>query len=114
MKTLIIATLAAAVIMQAPKTVTGKWDLSADTPHGAMTMGLDLQQDGEQLTGKLIGLMNRDYDLKGDARGGQLTMTTADDQFALALTVKADGSLSGHLSTPQGDVACKATRVPKS
>ena len=114
MKVLIAAMLAAVIFTQAPKTVTGKWDLTADTPHGVMTMGLDLQQDGDQVTGKLIGLMNRDYDVKGEMTGSQLTVHTADDEFAIALSLKPDGSLGGHISTPQGDVACKATRAKKS
>jgi hypothetical protein len=114
MKSLLVATLAAVLFMQGGKTVTGKWDLSADTPHGAMTMGLDLKQDGDKVTGKLIGLMNRDYEVAGEMSGSQLTVHTADDQFAIALTLKADGTMSGHLSSPQGDVACKAARAKKS
>ena len=34
--------------------------------------------------------------------------------FAIALSLKPDGTLGGHISTPQGDVACKATRAKKS
>lgn len=114
MKSLIVAILGTLFLTQTPNTVTGKWDLSADTPHGVMTMGLDLKQDGDRVTGKLIGLMNRDFDITGEMKDRQLTVSTADDQFAIALSLKADGSLAGHLSTPQGDVACKAVRGKKS
>jgi hypothetical protein len=105
--------LAAAVRAQAPG-VAGKWDLSVESPHGVMTMGLDLEQKGDQVTGKLIGFMNQDRDVKGQFVKGQLTLATANDELGFTATLKADGSLAGHLSTPQGDTSWKGVRAKKS
>jgi hypothetical protein len=119
MKSAIFAAIAVVMFVSSPsvqsdKSVAGKWDLSADTPHGVMTMGLDLQQTGTVIAGKLIGFMSKDFDLKGEFKNGQLTMTTSDEQMSFSASLKADGTLAGHLSTPQGDVTWKAARPKKS
>jgi hypothetical protein len=118
MQAVLYAVFAAVIVAgsgsQSAAGVAGKWDLSIDTPHGVLSVGLDLQQNGATTTGKMIGLMNRDHDVKGEFKNGQLTLTTADEQMSVAATLKPDGSLAGHLSSPQGDVTLKGVRAKKS
>ncbi|HYE85734.1 MAG TPA: hypothetical protein VEA16_05235 [Vicinamibacterales bacterium] len=95
--------------------VGGKWDLTVQTPHGAMTLELDLKQDGTAVTGTVLNFRNERQPVKGELKGTQLTLeTTSGDDMALSATLKSDGTLAGQLSVAQGDVNWTAKRVGKS
>jgi hypothetical protein len=110
---LIAAALVAAVSAQG-SSIAGKWDISADSPHGKLTLELDLKQDGDAVSGTVLNFRNQRQPVKGDFKKGALTLqTTSGDEIALSATLKPDGTLAGQLSTAQGDLNWIATRAKK-
>jgi len=98
-----------------PGSVAGKWDLTVPTPHGVMTLELDLKQDDTAVAGTILNFRSARQPVKGEFKAGQLTLETTDgDELALSATMKSDGTLAGELSTPQGDVNWTAKRAGKS
>ena len=95
--------------------IVGKWDVSADSPHGKLTLELDLKQEGDVVTGTVLTFRSQRQPVKGDFKKGALTLqTTSGDEIAFSATLKPDGTLAGHLSTAQGDLNWTATRAKKS
>jgi hypothetical protein len=95
--------------------VEGKWDLSADTPHGKLALELDLEQKGEAVSGTLLNFRSQKQPVKGTFKNQRLTIeTTSGDEIALTGTLAADGKLSGQLSTAMGDVNWTGTRGKKA
>jgi hypothetical protein len=95
--------------------VDGKWDLSAETPHGKLTLELDLKQDAQAVTGTLLNFRGENQPVKGSFKSQTLTVeTTSGEEIALTGTLAADGTLSGHLSTSRGDVKWVGTRGKKA
>jgi hypothetical protein len=73
--------------------VAGHWQVSLDTPHGAMKGGLEFKQEGSKITGKL-NLEGMDaFDLKGTVDGAKIAfdLEMPDNQG----TVKFTGTLNG-------------------
>ena len=77
-------------------------------------MALVLKQDGEKVTGTFNPGHDGDIPLTGTLEKGALTMKSPandDGQFiTMKGTFKADGSLSGFLSSAMGDMTWSATR----
>jgi hypothetical protein len=110
-----IAILSAASASAQSSSVSGKWDITAQTPHGVLTLALDLKQEGTAVTGTVLNFRNEKQPLQGDFKNGQLTLqSTQGDEMALSATLKADGTLAGQLSVAQGDVNWTAARAKKS
>jgi hypothetical protein len=94
--------------------LNGQWTLTtaAEGPHGAVSMGMTLKQDGRKITGHLAPPHGGEIALAGefdgkalklaDASGGGVTMTA---------TLQQDGTLSGYLSSERGDMDWTAVRV---
>jgi hypothetical protein len=96
-------------------TVAGKWTMSVDSPHGAMTLGLALKQEEKSVTGTFSN-PHGDSPVEGEFVDGTLTLaTTATNDHALQATLNAklkeNGTLAGYVSTQMGDMAWTATRV---
>jgi hypothetical protein len=98
--------------------VTGRWTLSVDTPHGDQDMSLVLKQDGKKVTGSIGNPHGgADIPLEGEFVDGALTFsTTADNgseipEMGFTGKLRADGALAGYLSTARGDTKCVARRV---
>jgi hypothetical protein len=97
-----------------PATLTGTWELETkDSPHGAMTMGLVLAEDGGKVSGKLLIPHAGEIPLAGVFAGGKLVMSTAGDDHALKLgaTLKDDGTLTGYVSSEMGDMTWTGKRA---
>ena len=100
----------AAVAAQSPG-VSGKWDLTVNSPHGDVTMGLDLTLKGETVSGRLLNFRGADLPVTGTFANGELNVVTTDDMIAIAGTLTDDGSLRGMLSTDHGDLRFTAVRA---
>lgn len=106
---------AASIAIAQPKTVDGKWDVTTDTPHGKLSLELDLKQDGSNVSGTLLNFRGQRQPVKGQFTGGDLTLEAASgDEIAFNGKHKPDGSIAGHVSTVQGDVAFVAVRVKQT
>jgi hypothetical protein len=112
---ILIAVIAAALVSAAAATVAGTWSMSVDSPHGAMTTSLDLQQDGTKVTGTFTsGGHLPDMKVEGTFKDGALKLETVDGsehKILFAAKLQENGTLSGYLSMEAGDMNWTARRV---
>ena len=54
--------------------LTGPWEVTIDSPQGAMTIDADLKQDGEALTGVITSPMGT-VELKGTFKNDELSFS---------------------------------------
>jgi hypothetical protein len=84
-------------------------------PHGDTAMVLVLKQDGEKVTGSFDPGHDGEIPMTGTFVKGALTIQSPpnDDgaRITMKATLKADGSLSGFLSSQMGDMTWTAARV---
>jgi hypothetical protein len=92
-------------------TVHGSWTITADTPHGRISMPLVLKQDGKNVTGT-VGTPHGDMPIEGEFadRSLKLATTVESDRITLTATLKDDDTLAGSLSGPRGDMEWTAER----
>jgi hypothetical protein len=89
--------------------VAGTWTLTVKGPaaHGDLTATLVLKQDGKKVTGQFAAHGN-EHSLDGEYAEGTLTLESPDAQadrsLSLTAKLKADGTLSGYLSSAMGDM----------
>ena len=125
MKSLIITTsmvlLAVAVGLTAQASrnsdgVAGTWEVVVKGPaaHGDLTATMELQQDGTKVTGTLTA-HGATHSLAGEFTNGELALETTDNDKDHEMTLNArladDGTLSGYLSGPMGDMRWTASRT---
>lgn len=100
---------------KAPATVAGKWILALETQNGTMNPTLDLKVDGKKVTGTLSSPQG-DVAVTGEFAESKLTLNMSfqgnggEMQLTFAGTLKADGTLAGTMSFPQGELPWTATR----
>jgi hypothetical protein len=97
-------------------TVAGRWTVRVEgSPHGAMTMGLVLRQEGKNVTGTFAS-PHGDMPLEGEFTDGTLTLATSggDPQITFNAKLKDNGTLAGFLSSSMGDMTWTAERVKDS
>ena len=107
-----------AMAAQAPAAaadLTGKWTMKVSGgPHGDAAMALVLKQEGEKVTAQFNPGHDGDIPMSGTFVKGTLTLKSPanDDGQAITMkgTLKADGSLSGFMSSAMGDMTWSATR----
>ena len=116
---LMLLAVAAALAAQAngeKNRIAGTWDLVVKGPaaHGDLTATMELQQDGTKVTGKLTA-HGGTHSLVGEFTGGELSLESTDEDKDHALTMNArlaeDGTLSGYLSGPIGDMRWTGSRA---
>jgi hypothetical protein len=105
---------------QAPS-VTGRWNASVDSPHGAMSLNLVLEQHGTKVTGSFSHAEGGgEFALEGEFTDGTLKLSATVDgahhggnavQMTFSATLKADGTLAGNLSGAMGDMTWTAARA---
>ncbi len=108
------ATMAAQAPPSAPD-LTGKWTMKVSGgPHGDAAMALVLKQDGEKVAATFNPGHDGDIPMSGTFVKGALTLKSPanDDGSVITMkgTLKADGSLSGFLSSAMGDMTWSAAR----
>ena len=95
----VLALVAAPVLAQdAPKdkkvNITGTWEISVESPQGAMTITANYKQEGEKLTGTHVSEMG-ESPLTGTVVGNQITYTLTIDmggqQMSLVHKAKVEG-----------------------
>lgn len=97
-------------------TVTGSWSVTVKGhgAQGALAAGLTLTQEGHNVTG-LLSAHGHDHSLEGKFLDRQLelatTQTHAGRQMTLTATLTDNGTLTGNLSGPDGDLPWTAERV---
>lgn len=109
------AALSADQAAQAAPDLSGKWTMKVSGgPHGDAAMSLVLKQDGEKLTGAFDPGHDGEIPMTGTFVKGALTLAspTGDDgsRITMKATLKADGTLSGFLSSAMGDMTWSAAR----
>jgi hypothetical protein len=95
--------------------LSGKWTMKVSGgPHGDAAMSLVLKQDGEKVAATFNPGHDGDIPMSGTFVKGALTLKSpANDEGAVITmkgTLKADGSLSGFLSSAMGDMTWSAAR----
>jgi opacity protein-like surface antigen len=115
MKQVLLATVVAAALATAAPSVAGRWTMAVDGgPHGNVTMGLTLSQDGSKVTGTFTS-PHGDMNVAGEFVEGQLKIATTaggdDEKIYFEARLNDDGTLSGSISSPMGDMKWKGTRV---
>ena len=97
----------------ADATVTGTWTMNVEGgPHGNATMGLVLKQEGTKVTGTFSSGHSADMEVAGEFKDGQLDVETkgGDSRIIFSAKLKADGTLSGSISSEMGDMKWTASR----
>jgi hypothetical protein len=113
--------LGATMFAQAPPAgqvaadLSGKWTMKVSGgPHGDAAMVLVLKQDGEKVAATFNPGHDGDIPMSGTFVKGALTLKSPanDDGSVITMkgTLKADGSLSGFLSSAMGDMTWSAAR----
>jgi hypothetical protein len=96
--------------------VAGRWTMSVKGgPHGDATMGLALEQKGQQVSGTFATPHGDDLQVQGEFAAGTLTLATpggGDAKITMTAKLKDDGTLDGYLSSPMGDMTWTARRAP--
>lgn len=96
--------------------LSGTWNMNVKGPaaHGDLAATMVLSQKEEKVTGTLSAHGN-EHTLAGSFKDGTLkldtTGTPADTSLSLTATRHEDGTLSGYLSGPMGDLKWTASRV---
>ena len=95
--------------------LTGKWTMKVSGgPHGDTAMALTLKQDGEKVTAGFDPGHDGEIPMTGTFVKGALTLKSSanDDGAVITMkgTLKADGTLSGFLSSAMGDMTWSAVR----
>jgi hypothetical protein len=95
--------------------VAGKWRLALETPHGVMTMAIELKvegKDGKKVAGTLTIENQNSVKLAGEFADGKLRFkTTSAPEFSFLGTMKDADTMPGILSSEHGDLSGTATRV---
>ena len=115
MKQLVLAALATVTLAASAPSVAGRWTMAVTgSPHGDVAMGLTLTEDGSKVTGTFSS-PHGDMNVAGEFADGQLKIATTgdneDERIYLNARLNADGTLSGIISSPMGDMKWTATRV---
>ena len=85
-------TIPAAAMAQA--NLTGPWEVTIDSPQGAMTIDADLKQEGEALTGVITSPMGT-VELKGTFKNDELSFSYTVPLQGQNLDITMTGKLAG-------------------
>ena len=101
-----------------PAKVAGKWEMTRETPMGAMTTVFNFEQDGETLKGTITGGRgNREAPLTGTVKGNAVKFqTTMQGRDGESRTIEYSGTIDGddmklEFETPRGKREATAKRA---
>jgi hypothetical protein len=101
--------------IEAP-TIAGKWRMPLETPHGSMAAVFELKIDAKDKR-KITGTFSMEHmgvlPLAGEYVEGKLQFKAKSEtmEMSFAGKLKDADTLTGILSSPNGDLAVTATRV---
>ena len=81
-------------VAAAQSNVTGPWEVTIDSPQGAMSIDADLKQDGEALTGNIVSPMGN-VELKGTFKNDELSFSYSVPLQGQNLDITMTGKLVG-------------------
>jgi hypothetical protein len=95
--------------------VAGTWSMAVDSPHGAMTMSLTLEQEGTKASGTFTSAGHLpDMKVEGTFKDGALKLETIGDpehRITFSAKLQENGTLAGYLSMDVGDFNWTAKRM---
>ena len=77
-----------------PVKVEGTWEVSIETPNGARTNTLKIQQDGEKIKGTMTGRMG-ETPIEGTVSGNTLKFTLTRETPNGTFTIEYTGTVDG-------------------
>lgn len=98
---------------QSPPTIAGKWRLAMATPHGEMTVTIELALKGTKVSGAMVSEQFGRLPLSGEYVDAKLVFTVTSDNGNLQFTgkLKDKDTLVGDMSGHAGDMPCTAKRI---
>jgi hypothetical protein len=91
---LLALSLAVPAVAAAQSNVSGPWEVTIDSPQGAMTLDADLKQDGEALTGMITSPMGN-VEIKGTFKNNELAFSYSVPLQGQNLDITMTGKLAG-------------------
>ena len=91
---LLAVALAVPAVAAAQADVSGPWEVTIDSPQGAMTVDADLKQNGEALTGMITSPMGN-VELKGTFKNNELAFSYSVPMQGQNLDITMTGKLAG-------------------
>jgi hypothetical protein len=91
---LLALSLAVPAVAAAQSNVSGPWEVTIDSPQGAMTLDADLKQDGEALTGMITSPMGN-VEIKGTFKNDELAFSYSVPLQGQNLDITMTGKLAG-------------------
>ena len=91
---LLALSLAVPAVAAAQANVSGPWEVTIDSPQGAMMIDADLKQDGEALTGMITSPMGN-VELKGTFKNDELKFSYSVPMQGQNLDITMTGKLAG-------------------
>jgi hypothetical protein len=95
--------------------IPGMWAFVVDTPHGKMTLSLEMRLEKDQIAGSLASEQMGTHAIAGEYVDGTLKFTAQPESGPLTFTgkFKDRDTIAGYLSGHAGDMIGVATRVKK-
>ena len=91
---LLALSLALPAVAAAQADVSGPWEVTIDSPQGAMMIDADLKQDGEALTGMITSPMGN-VEIKGTFKNNELAFSYSVPMQGQNLDITMTGKLAG-------------------
>lgn len=82
------------IVAEEPAKVGGSWEMTVETPRGAMTQTLTLQQDGGTIKGTLKG-QRGESPLEGTIADGKISFTVKRETPNGTFTIEYSGTVTG-------------------
>jgi hypothetical protein len=113
---LAMALAAAAMAQEKASSVIGKWNLEVETPHGKMSLTLDLKSDAKdekKVAGTLASDQFGTMTVTGTVAEGKLRFEVSGGAAEMTFVgkLKDPDTMNGVLSAHNGDMAAVLTRV---
>ena len=86
-----------------PVDITGAWEMTVQSPQGAMVITANFKQDGETLTGSHVSEMG-EMPLKGTVKGADVEYTLTLDMGGQQMTIVHKAKVEGTTMTGSADI----------
>jgi hypothetical protein len=112
----LLAFAAPALAQDKPASVIGKWTMDVDTPHGKMSLAVDLKADPKDAK-KIVGTLASDQlgtmTLTGEVGDGKVRFDVSGGPAEMSFVgkLKDADTMNGILSAHNGDMAAVLTRI---